>query len=270
VINPDPAVTPRGRLFVMLPGTGAVPRFYRLIVRTGAQRGYHAIGLTYPNDEAVDTLCGSSAPSNCSGDTRREIITGIDTSPAVSVDAANAITGRLHALLTHLHASFPAEGWNQYLRAGEPDWRLITIAGHSQGAGHAGYFAKLHELDRIAMFAGPGDVGAGGAAWLTLPNITPVDRHHGFAHTADPLVPLALVTFNWSQIGLAAFGPPVSVDATAPPYANSRQLVTSLPPANAPTVIAPAHSSMVVDAATPLAADGTPVYRPVWVYMAFP
>jgi hypothetical protein len=254
----------------MLPGTGAIPRFYRFIVRTGAQRGYHTIGLTYPNDRAVDDLCGSAAPSSCSGDTRREIITGIDTSAVVSVDPANSITGRLRALLTSLHASFPTEGWNQFLRSGEPDWRLITVAGHSQGAGHAGYFAKLHQFDRVSMFAGPGDVGAGGAAWLTLPNITPVDRQYGFGHTGDTLVPRALVTFNWSQIGLSAFGPPVSIDGALPPYANSRQLLTSLPPANAPTVIAPEHSAMVVDAATPLAADGTPVYRPVWIYMAFP
>ncbi|MFM9852705.1 MAG: hypothetical protein ACKVOJ_07880 [Sphingomonadaceae bacterium] len=44
-INPNPAVAAKGRLFVMLPGTIAVPRTYQLIVRTGPPRGYHAIGL---------------------------------------------------------------------------------------------------------------------------------------------------------------------------------------------------------------------------------
>lgn len=273
VIQPGPAVVARGRLFVMLPGTGGVPRFYRLILRTGAARGFHAIGLTYPNDRAVDDLCGVGAAASCSGETRREIITGTDASPAVAVDPANSINGRLQALLVWLHATYPNEGWNRFLRAGAPDWSLITIAGHSQGAGHAGYMAKLYLFDRVTLFAGPGDVGpvAGTpAAWFDLPAITPTGRQYGFAHSADELVPFAFLQSNWSRLGLAAFGAAVSIDGAAPPYGNSRQLVTSLPPAIAPTVIAPAHSAMVLDAATPLAVDGSPVFRPVWEYMAFP
>lgn len=50
-ISPDAAVASQGKLFVMLPGTGGAARNQRLILRTGAARGYHAIGLTYPNDE---------------------------------------------------------------------------------------------------------------------------------------------------------------------------------------------------------------------------
>jgi len=272
-VNPDPAAVARGRLFVMLPGTGGLPRFYRLILRTGAARGFHTIGLTYPNDRAVDDLCGAGATANCSGDTRREIITGSDASPAVAVDPANSISGRLLALLGWLHSSYPNEGWNRFVRAGAPDWSLITIAGHSQGAGHAAYMGKLHEFDRVALFAGPGDVGpAAGtpAAWFDLPAITPAGRQYGFGHSADELVPFVFLQLNWSRLGLAAFGAPVSVDSAAPPYGNSRQLVTSLPPAFAPTVTAPAHSAMVLDAVTPLAADGTPLFRSVWTHMAFP
>ena len=274
-VNPNAAVTARGRLFVMLPGTGAVPRFYREVVRTGASRGYHAIGLTYPNDEAVGTLCAANTDPDCAGKARREVILGEDTSPVVSVNSANAIAGRLSALLTFLNATFPNEGWGQFLIGGQPNWALITVAGHSQGGGHAAYMAKLFQLDRTVMFSSPGDVGiAPGsvALWLSLPNITPVSRQYGFTHTADELVPLALVTSNWRTIGLAAFGAPVSVDGAVSPFGNSRQLITSVAPnPNPPSPVpAPMHSSPVVDAVTPLTANGDFLYRPVWIYLAFP
>jgi hypothetical protein len=274
-INPDPAVTAKNRLFVMLPGTTAVPRFYRFILRTGAPRGYHAIGLTYPNDEAIGTLCATSSDPNCAGLARNEVITGADTSPVVAVNRANSITGRLISLLTYLNTTFPTEGWGQYLVNGQPNWAVITVGGHSQGSGHAAYLAKQQVLDRSVMFSGPGDVGltpGSVAPWLNLPNVTPASRQYGFTHVADGLVPLALVTRNWDVLGLGSFGAEVSVDATSAPYANARKLTTNVAPNPAATGLTPdlPHAAPVVDVATPLTANGTPVYAPVWIYLAFP
>jgi hypothetical protein len=274
-INPDPAVAAKNRLFVMLPGTGAVPRFYRFILRTGAPRGYHALGLTYPNDVAIGTLCDGSTVADCSGLARNEVVTGEDTSPLVSVNRANSIAGRLVALLTYLSATYPNEGWGQYLTNGQPNWSVITVGGHSQGSGHAAYLAKLFALDRTVMFSGPSDVGiAAGSTppWLSRANVTPASRQYGFTHTGDTLVPLALATRNWGLIGLEASGAPVSVDTVASPFANSRQLTTSAAPnpATPASVDSATHASPVVDVATPLSAAGTPVYQPVWSYLAFP
>lgn len=272
-------VTPGGasaenRLFVMLPGTTAVPGFYRAIVRTGGEEGYHAIGLTYPNDEAVAILCNGDADPDCAGKARREIITGEALSPLVDVAPANSINGRLNSLLTYLHATYPAEGWDQFQIAGQPNWGRITVAGHSQGAGHAAYFGKLYSMDRIAMFSGPPDVGLTAiqpAQWMSLPDITPPARSFGFTHTADPLVPVLLATTNWSRLGLSAFGPVTSVDGASAPYGSTRQLSTSAPPRpGSGDNTAADHSSPIVDAVTPVDANGVPVYRPVWVYMAFP
>ena len=273
-INPAPA-TARGRLFVMLPGTTAVPRFYRLIVRAGAARGFHSIGLTYPNDEAVGTICASSPRPDCAGEVRREIITGTDTSALVSVSPANSINGRLVALLTYLNVTFPNEGWGQFLTSGAPNWSLITVAGHSQGAGHTGYMAKLYSLDRTVMFSGPSDTGNGAgspAPWISLPNITPAARQYGFTHRADELVPVALVTFNWAGLGLDAFGALTSVDGSAAPYGNRHQLTSDIPipPSPLSPATAPMHGGTVVDVVTPLAADGEPLYLPAWNYLAFP
>lgn len=273
-INPAPA-SARNRLFVMLPGTTAIPRFYRLIVRAGATRGYHSVGLTYPNDEAVGTICTGSTRPDCPGEVRREIITGEDRSPLVAISPANSITGRLTSLLTYLHTTYPSEGWGQYLFGGLPNWSAITVAGHSQGAGHAGYIAKLHVLDRAVMFSGPGDTGNGGgspALWILQPNATPAARQYGFTHKADELVPYALVAFNWDQLGLGAFGAPFSVDNSAAPYGDRRQLTTDIAVAVNPLSpgTAPAHSATVVDALTPLTPSGEPLFLPVWNYMAFP
>lgn len=273
-INPASAAA-RGRLFVMLPGTTAIPRFYRLIVRAGAARGFHSIGLTYPNDEAVGTICAGSTRPDCAGEVRREIITGSDTSPLVAISQPNSITGRLVAMLSYMHTTYPNEGWGQYLVGGAPNWSVITVAGHSQGAGHAGYMAKLHVLDRTVMFSGPGDTGNGAgspAQWITLPNATPAARQYGFTHRQDELVPLALVEFNWTQIGLGAFGASVSVDGSAAPYGDRRQLTTNItiPPSPLSPSTAPAHGGTVVDVVTPLTAGGEPLYLPVWNYMAFP
>jgi hypothetical protein len=275
VINPRPDVTERRKLFVMLPGTGANPGTYREIVRLAPTRGYHAIGLTYPNEAAVEGLCGSNTDPDCAGKVRREVITGADTSTLGSVDAANSISGRLRSLLIYLNATFPNEGWGRYLFGGDVDWSAVVIAGHSQGGGHAGYFAKLQAFERVVMFSSPGDTGAGAnsaAQWVSLPNITPASSQYGFTHTADPFFSVASVQRNWAGIGLAAFGPPVSVDTAVAPYANSRQLVTSAPPNPNPTgpTAAPAHGAPVVDSVTPRTANGDPLFAPVWIYLAFP
>ncbi len=274
-INPDPAVVPKGRLFVMLPGTGGVPRNQRDLTRTAGPRGYHAIGLAYPNDTAVGDLCAGNAEANCTGNVRREIVTGADLSPLVSIDVANSITGRLTRLLSYLARTYPTEGWDAFLTGGTVDWSLVTMAGHSQGSGHAAYMAKLYSLDRTVMFSGPSDIGqvAGTSApWLSLPNITPASRQYGFTHSGDELVPVALVQNNWGLLGLGAFGASVSVDATAAPYGNSHQLTTSVAPNPNPVVTLsyPRHLSTAIDSWVPVTASGTLLYAPTWTYLAFP
>jgi hypothetical protein len=275
VINPNLAVTARGRLFVMLPGTRGTPSGTEDIVRVGADRGYHAIGMTYPNDESIVELCNASSDPDCEGRARNEVITGENTSPLVDVNAGNAIIARLTVLLQFLQANFPNEGWGQYVQNGQPAWDRITVAGHSQGAGHAGFLAKLVLLDRAVMFSSPGDFGPGvngTALWLSLPNVTPASRQYGFTHTEDGLAPFRRVTASWQAIGLGAFGGLVSVDGASAPFGNSHQFTTSASPNPNPTgpSASPAHGAPVVDAVTPRDAQGRPIYAPVWIYLAFP
>ncbi len=57
-------------------------------------------------------------------------------------------------------------------------WDRIVVGGHSQGAGHAAFLAKEHNLAGIIIFAGPGDfvTGRGPAPWLYEENVTPSER----------------------------------------------------------------------------------------------
>ena len=274
-IKPGAAITPAGKLFVMLPGTGSIPRFYREIVRTGATRGYHGIGLTYPNDVSVGDRCVASIDPDCAGKVRREVVTGDDASSLIAVSRADSIAGRLTSLLGYLERTYPGEGWGAFVVGGQPDWSKIVVAGHSQGGGHAGFMAKLFALERSVMFSAPGDTGpipGSNATWYSLPNVTPVERQYGFTHTGDELIPFGFVLLNWRAIGIDRFGAAFSVDGAVAPFGGSHQLSTSLPanPAAAGLVFAPLHSVPVVDTVTPVASNGEPVFRPVWIHLAFP
>jgi hypothetical protein len=272
-INPSPSAAARQRLFVMLPGTGGVPALYRLVVREGAARGYHTIGLNYPNGVAVGTLCQGDPDPDCHGKVRREVILGESTSPLVNVGAADSLVNRLRKLIIHLAALAPAEGWGQYLVGGEPDWSRITVAGHSQGGGHAGYMTRLFALDRAVYFAAPADWRAEAnlpATWMTdLPAATGASRQYGFQHVDDALVPLPVAAANWRALGLSAFGATFSVDGATSPFGGSHQLSTAAAPRDG-LGVSPTHGAPVLDEATPRTDSGAPLFAPVWAYLCFP
>lgn len=268
-VNPVPDVPARAKLFVFLPGTGAVPTMQRLILGTAASRGYHAIGLSYPNPTAVGVLCADDVDADCFWNVRREVITGVNTSDRLQITPANAIVNRLEKLLRYLHAQYPAEGWGQYLAGGTIDWSRVTLAGHSQGGGHVGVLAKLVSLDRAVYFSSPADwrqLRDAPATWLSRPNVTAVSRQFAFIHEQDQLVPVAQARANWIALGLDAFGGVASIDGASVPFGNSHQLSTRALPLLAGSY----HGATVVDAATPRATSGAPLFESVWIYLALP
>jgi hypothetical protein len=272
-ITPDPAVASRHGLFLYLVGTGGKPVNQQLILGTGAARGYHAIGLMYPNTPSVGSLCSNSADADAFWNVRGEIITGQDLSSLVAIPATECVEHRLVALLTYLAATYPTEGWDEFIAAGQPDWTRITVGGHSQGGGHAAVIGKLHAVARVVCLSSPADwrnIPDAPATWYARPGATPADRVFGFSHLQDELVPWSQVTLIWTELGLDAFGGSVSVDGAAPPYAGSHRLTTDITHATAPLYPSPFHSATVVDLVTPKLGDGSPAYRPVWVHLCFP
>jgi hypothetical protein len=272
VATPASAETASGRLFVFLPGTNVSPRSYSFILRAAAKNGHHVAGLLYLSSLSIGSLCGTSTEVDCYWDARREVVTGEDLSPLLAVDKANSIVNRLEKLLTYLATRYPREHWEQFLLPdGSVNWSLVAVGGHSQGGGHAGVMAKLYWLHRACYFASPADWSKtikGPAPWSSEPPITSADSQYGFTHLLDKTAPYPLVSSQWASMGLQAFGSAVSIDGQPAPYGSSHELTTNAEP-NLSGTTNPYHSATVVDAATPIAANGTPVYEPVWNYMCF-
>ncbi len=265
------AVPALGRLLVFLPGTGGIAQNYQLILAQAARAGYHAIGISYPNESAVGTLCASQ-PSSCHGATRLEILTGQGTSGVVDVSRANSIENRIIKLLRFMQATEPAGNWRQFLSTDTTIyWQRISVAGHSQGGGHALYIAQRYSVFRGSAYASAGDLLASGvpAPWVTAPYTTPAARLAGFVSTDDELVsPLAALA-TWSSIGMA--GPLVNVDVTAAPYVIGQRFVTAASPENPSLAIGPNHNVVVVDVNTRKAGPlNTPVFAEVWHAVSFP
>jgi hypothetical protein len=122
--------------------------------------------------------------------------------------------------------------------------------------------AKLYAMHGACYFDSPPDwdiVPGQPAGWEAYPNVTPAARQFGFSNTLDTLVPWVQLQPIWQDLGLAAFGSPVSVDSTAAPYGNSHMLTTTMNPSGATGL----HSLTVADFATPVV-DGQALFAPVW------
>jgi hypothetical protein len=280
-------------LFVFLPGTNGEPLKYQMIVNQAAANGYFAIGLAYQNLISENEAC--SKPLNelpedpqCPTDFRQEVVTGVDTTSVVTVTATNSIVFRLRSLIQYLDAQQPNQGWGQFVQSsGELAWSKIRWGGHSQGSGHTGYIATRREVTRACLFGGPADgsrygltappSGISGTIPISTPNgirdfyfqpptwvltptaATPARRLFAFAHQRDfePYKQL-----NWDLLGISDIGGIANVDADLPPYGGAHALTTTLPVSNP-------HGSVVVDDETPRAANGLPIYAPVWQQMCF-
>lgn len=255
----------KGKLFVFLAGTNGVPRLYQDILREGAVRGYHVIGLTYVNGTEVHDYCATSTNPACWGNVRSEIIYGNGTTNLLTVTPANSIVGRLSALLTYLSATYPSDNWSQFLSAGAPAWAKIVVGGHSQGAGHAAYLAKGQSLAGVCAFDSPddGSLASGVPTWLSMPNATSVNAMYGFTNQDDQTAAFANVTKNWSLIGL--LGQPTDIDDAQSPYGGSHQLYTVA----SSGITSDTHGYTIIDFATPVV-NGIPAFTPIWDTVCFP
>lgn len=266
-----PGGDPRGELLVFFPGTGGRPDQYEELISHVASLGYHAIGLSYRNEESVNLqVCPRSPDPSCHGTARFEILLGWDVSPLVDVSVADSAVVRLTRLLGDLHDADPAAGWDAYLVDGAPDWPSIAVSGHSQGGGHAFFLASHVEVARAVPVAWV-DVHRGELApWITsAPMATPAERIFFLEHPEDG-IPLHLRREIRSFVGLDAFGPEVVVEESAPPYGGTHQLFTVSPPAPGapePRPGAGFHNAPVVDEYLGRTPTGEPVLLDAWTHL---
>lgn len=271
----NPQVPLVGRLFVFFPGSGARARDYRYIVAEAANNGYHAIGLTYVNDQAIGVLCASTPNDlDCHGKCRSEILTGTDSTTLRTVSRASSVENRLLKLLQYLHTQFPADGWNQYYTGNALVWNKLSVSGHSQGAGFSGYVGKVRSVFRVGMYSSGGDFSTTGVPsnWMRRPGLTPASSYYGFSSKNDELAAwegATGVNALWTELGMGAIADTLRVDAVSS-YGTTRKLFTTATPRNPAVVVGPNHNVPVVDVNTPLDASGRPVFRSVWRYVSLP
>ncbi len=257
------------KLFLFFPGSGAIPRYYTLILKTAANLGYYAVGLSYNNDRTIASTC-SGQNSDCQGLARKEILYGIDYSSEVDVDSTHCIMNRAIKLLNYLKNIYPSQNWGQFLTSQDSvDWSKVCVSGHSQGAGMASMIAYLYPVYRGVFFASGGDWSTKDlkvADWLQWNSETPAIKKFAFTHRNDELLwnYTNITPVIWDTLGLLNFGNYLSVDTLSGNFFE-RHAFTSNLVINSNSLIK-YHNCVVVDAETPMNGDSA-VYQPVWNYM---
>ncbi len=221
------------KLFLYIGGTGSNTRQYLTLSNFAANLGYDVINLSYPNGVAPAVLA-SQTDSLAFDKYRQEICYGTPLSAEVTVDTLNAVYTRVVKLLNYLHATYPSQQWDQYLS--DPatlNWANIAVGGHSQGAGHAAYFAKLHPVERVLMFAGPNDYSthfSNSAPWMRMPGATPASRHYAYESLLDEFIDFGNQLICLQGLGIYPLYDTVYADQAVAPYQNSRILYTTQSP----------------------------------------
>ena len=257
---------------LFLPGTGGAPRNYKAFLQTASSLGYHGVGLSYVNGESMASYCGDAESGGCFEAARREVIDGVNRIAELNVDRANSIENRFARLLQYLVESRPGQNWQLFLGEDQTtvEWSRIVVAGHSQGGGHAGVMAMQREVARVLMFASTDwwNVERRPADWMMANTATPKERYFALGHQRDLLVRRNRFLAGWEALGLDSFGEIQAPELPSGRYfGGTHRLVTDVDP-RIPTPLLDTHSAMIVDAYTPLDADGEPsIMARAWRYM---
>ena len=263
----DTRTTLRNKLFVFFPGTSGSPEFYKLIVKKAASLGYHAIGLMYPNGSEIYSWSAANPDNSQFGKCRQEIFDGTNQTLGVTVDANNCIKGRLLRLLQYLSATYPDLNFQQFINGNDVYWNKCTLAGHSQGGGHAFYIAKRVSVEKTIAFASIdwNTYYGRSADWVIQPGATPVSKYYSINSTRDEVFAYSNVQTQLSDMALP--GNVTSIDNTASPYGGTHKLVTSATPAT--LLLVPNHNLTCLDAYVPKTSTGavTTAFSNAWTYL---
>lgn len=221
------------KLFLFIGGTGSNTQSYQTISNFAGNLGYDVINLSYLNTVAASSL-GSSSDSLVFNKYRQEVCYGTPLSTHVNVDTLNCIHTRIIKLLNYLDATYPTQNWNQYLiNPTTLNWSKIAIGGHSQGGGHACYFAKSNDVERVLMFSSPNDYSSyfsNSANWLRTFGITAMSKHFAYLSLLDETVPFNNQLTNIRGLGLYPLYDTTFTDNSSSPYSSSHCLYTTQPP----------------------------------------
>ena len=189
------------KLLISIPGTTGPGDVMKSFDSVAALEGYHAISIDYPNNRNTATFINSTDKA-AFNKFRQELDFGTPVSDSVNVDSLNSIVNRITKLVIYLAKTRPEEGWNNFLDHEQITWERVTLAGHSQGAGHVSYIGHAFKVHKVIMLSGPQDFLANfdmPAPWLSASSKTPYSSYYSFLHDDD-----AYNTHRQIRNGLAA------------------------------------------------------------------
>lgn len=175
------------KLLISIPGTTGAGDVMRSLDSVAALEGYHAISIDYPNNRNTATFI-NSADKEAFNKFRQELDFGTPVSDSVNVDSLNSIINRITKLVIYLAKTRSSEGWNNFLDHDKIIWERVTLAGHSQGAGHVSYIAHAFKVHKVIMLSGPQDFLANfnmPAPWLSATSKTPYSSFYSLLHDDD-------------------------------------------------------------------------------------
>jgi hypothetical protein len=254
----DTRVVPQGKLVIWLMGYSA-PLFERI-----NSYGLHAIRVHYAN--GWFGKFGNAAPPTDNkflGKIRLEAATGENFSDVVDIPKPDGMMERALQLVKWLAKENPQGRWDYFLTEDGQGlrWDRVIMSGSSHGSTTAARFAKHQRVDRVVMFCGPRDQYE---TWQGLPSATPANRFFGFSHVLDSGWSGDHYCRSWELIGLQQFGPIVNVDQAAPPYSNTRRLITD---GDVNGDAKRAHSSVTPGKGSVKDAAGNFAHEAVWRYL---
>ena len=253
----DTRVAPRGRLVIWLMGYNG-PLFDRL-----GDYGLHSIQVHYAN-KWFDLIPKKARDDGTSlGKMRLEAATGEDYSTLATIPKPDGMMERAFQLVKWLAKEHPQGRWGQFLTDDGLGlrWDKVIMSGSSHGATTATRFAVHQRVDRVVAFCGPRDQLE---SWQGFPSATPANRIFGFSHVLDGGWTGDHYCRSWQMLGLQYFGAIVDVDQSAPPYGNTRRLITHI---DVKGDAKRAHSSVTPGNAAGKDASGGFVHEAVWRYL---
>ncbi|WP_235034387.1 BPSS1187 family protein [Roseiconus lacunae] len=253
----DTRVAPQGKLMIWLMGHNS-----GLFERVNSY-GIHAIGVSYARGWFGKLCRPQPSDAYARGRVRLEAATGLDISDELDLQLPDGAAERARQLVLWLAKENPQGNWDQFLadEGSRLRWDKIIVSGASHGSTTAARFAKHQRVDRVVMLCGPRDQDQD---WQGLPSATPANRFFGFTHVLDGGWTGDHYCRSWELLGLHQFGPIVNVDRQAPPYENTRRLISD---ADVGGDAKRAHSSVTPGGSSPKASDGSLMFDPVWRYL---
>jgi len=284
--------TVRNKLALVFHGTSANPQAHTELINALAGDGYHVAAVRYNAVLSATGGCPDVTQADdpdCHQNLRAETVFGQNVADPeghafdhqlLNITRTSSAMNRTLKLVNYLAATYPTEGWAQYLAHDangnctsfsttygtcDLDWTKVVLMGHSQGGSVALYMSSFYPVGRVGMLSGAYDAWDNGDGTLTAANWVvarkakiPVGKVVEFVHTRD--VGLARIRTVEKTLGIT--GPEKNVLTSARPWNYSQSLVTTITP-TCPLDSSQAHNATAQDLCAP---DGQ--FVPVWRYVA--